>query len=619
MVKNNNNINCTNELSRRGLVKILGATGIAGSLAGCGGQRAAEKSGGSGGSETTATTMADGPVKQEGKPVDEALTVAQWAVPSDSQYNPWNSKNFAEPRRMLFDRFMRYNISEQKFYPYAISDWSFDNQSVTLTIRDSLTWHDGTKVTAKDVVNQLKLDMYTGGSLGDYVDTIANDVKKKDDKSATISLNQKVNKQIVLSFLQPKRLIAKESVYGKYVKRADNAGSDDEQSKVISELQNKSIAKPIGNGPFKFENADSQRTLLTKYEDHPDAKMINFPKAEYLYMPSNEKRWNALINDRTDGSATLFMPSNKLNQLPEHTRVGLIPRHWGMGLVFNFNNKHLQKQEVRQAIAHVIDRDAVAKNSGAGTDSKIGVEYPSGLTGQFSGTIKKKWLKGITGKFNKYETSTEKATKLLKSAGYSKQGGSWQDSSGNRLQLDISAPSGFTDWVAGAKTITSNLSSFGIKSKLQAKDNSTYWGKVYTNSEFTIGLQGWANYDYSYPFFHYDFLYSSTDAQDYWKVPKTFQVPPLSNPSGKPQEVTPTQLVTDLSSSSRDKALNQIQELAWITNQTLPVLPVMEKLTQTFLTADEWNVPPKSSPKIQQYWPTEWLPRMGNWTAKRKK
>ncbi|WP_254546685.1 ABC transporter substrate-binding protein [Halomarina pelagica] len=589
-------------LSRRGLVKVLGATGIAGALAGCGGRRAASDNGGGGGGGDGST--------------DTALTFAQWAVPQDSQYNPWNSKNFAEPRRMLWDRFMRYNIAEQKFYPYAISDWTFDDDSATLTVRDGLSWHDGTPVSATDVVNQLKLDMYTGGSLQQYVDDIAEAVTKRDEKTVEIALNQKLNEQILLSYLQPKRLIAKDSVYGEYVKRADEAGGEEARSKVISELQTTAITDPVGNGPFKFEDADSQRTLLTKYEDHPDAGNINFPKMEYLYMPTNQKRWNALINDRTDGSATLFMPANKLKQLPEHTHVGLIPRHWGLGLVFNFRNEHLAKPEVRKALAYVIDRKSVAKNSGAGTDSKLPVKYPSGLTGQFSGAIEDRWLKGVADTFEKYQPDPAKATELLESAGYAKEGGTWKDGSGAALQLDISAPAGFTDWVAGAKTVTSQLSSFGIKSQLNAQDTSTYWGKVYTNHEFTIGLQGWADYDNSYPYFHFDFLFNSTDANDYWKVPERFEVPPLSDPSGEPRSVTPGELVTTLTESSGEAALKQIQELAWITNQTLPVLPLQEKLAQTFLTSDDWNVPPADSEKIQLYWPTEWLPRTGDWTAK---
>jgi peptide/nickel transport system substrate-binding protein len=58
-----------------------------------------------------------------------------------------------------------------------------------------------------------------------------------------------------------------------------------------------------------------------------------------------------------------------------------------------------------------------------------------------------------------------------------------------------------------------------------------------------------------------------------------------------------------------------IQELAYITNQTMPVLPLQEKLAQSFQSTDGWDVPPADSDKTQVYWPTEWLPREGDWTA----
>ncbi len=626
MSNNNTERSDDSELSRRGVVQALGTAGLVTGLAGCGGRRAANTSsssngGGGGGtnSGTPGTTQPDKEtVQNEGKPMDAALTVAQWAVPKDSQYNPWNGKSYAEPRRMLFDRLMRHNLKEQKFYGYAVSDWSFDGKTVSLKLRDGLTWHDGDDVTATDLANQLKLDMYTGGSLKNYVDEISSGVEVADKRTVKLDLKRTVNKQIVLSYLQPKRLVGKDSVYGSYVKKLDNAGSDNARSDVLAKLQNKSISKPVGNGPFQFEDADSQRTLLTKYGKHPDAGKINFPKMEYLYMPTNQKRWDALINDQTDGSATLFMPQNKLNQLPDHDRVGLIPRHWGMGLVFNYSKDHVGDPNVRKALAYVINRDAVAKNSAAGTGSKLGVDIPSGLTGQFSGSIKKKWLKGVVDKFDKYETNTDKAASLLKDSGYTKKKGTWVDSDGNKLSIPIKGPSGFTDWVAGAKTAVSQLQDFGIDASLHALDTNTYWGKDYSNGDFVVGLQGWADYDNSYPYFHFDFIYNSTDSEQYWQVPKQLKAPPLSNPSGSPQTFTPGEMVTKLSKSSGGDATQQIQELAFLTNQTLPVLPLMEKLAQTYLTSDDWNVPPKNSPKLQQYWPTEWLPRMGAWSAKRK-
>lgn len=612
-------------LSRRRFVQTVGAAGLTAGLAGCGGQQAASGSeGGEGMTSAQGTAMAEnGTVDQSGTPADDALTLAQWAVPSDSQYNPYNGKNYAEPRRMLFDRLMMYNLAKGEFQPYALSEWqtnvSESETTLSMTVREGMTWHDGSPVTADDLVTQLKLDMYTGSSLADYVERIDDAIEKTGKRSATLTLTP-VNERIVLSLVQPTRLAAKADVYGKFLTNLQDADGEEAKNQALSDLTGFTVSDPIGNGPFQFENADSQRTLLTKFDDSPWADNINFPEAEYLYMPSNQKRWNALINDRTDGSATLFMPQNKLQQLDSAVRVAKIPRHWGLGVIFNHAREPWNDPTVRRALTYVIDRKLVAKNSGAGTDTKIPVDIPSGLTGNFSGKVTGKWLspdsEGAPEQFDRYGTDTEKAASLLEKAGYSKEGGTWVDSNGAPLEAPLKAPAGFSDWVAAARTMVSQLDSFGIKAQLLTKDTSTYWGQDYPNSDFDLALNGWASYDHTYPYFHFQTIWTGDDARNVWNVPKTVTVPPFDDPSGEPREVNPNKLVEQLSTASGENARTLIQRLAWVTNQSMPVIPIQEKLAQSFMTTDDWNVPPADSEKVMEYWPTEWLPRKGWWTAK---
>jgi peptide/nickel transport system substrate-binding protein len=488
---------------------------------------------------------------------DQRLTLAQWAVPSDSQYNPWNGKNFAEPRRLVFDRFMRYNLSTQEYHGYVVSDWSIDGTTVTLTVREGQQWHDGTAVTAEDVANQIKLDIYNGGSLGSFIapddeSAVSDRVTATDDQTVELSLVETVNSDIILPYLQPKYLVAHPDTYGEFVDRFDEASSQDERSSILNELTSKSVPDPVGSGPFIFEDADSQRSLVTKFGDHFHADNINFDEAEYLYKPSNQSRWNGLIGEETDGSATLFMPNNKLNQLPDSVQVSLIPRHWGLGIVFNHNKSPVDDVRVRKAVAHVINRKAVAGNSGAGTNSKIPVTYPSGLTSEFSGQVEGTWLDGVTDQFDTYgrdSSQTEQAASLLQDAGYQKEGGTWKKD-GQALSVPIKGPAGFSDWVAGAETAVSQLRQFGIESEAKMKDTSTYWGKDYPNANFVAALQGWANYSQTFPYFHQRWMFDSTDANEYWNVPDELEAPVLHDDYRNGETVEPARLVAELSTAT---------------------------------------------------------------------
>ncbi|WP_415381305.1 ABC transporter substrate-binding protein [Halosimplex sp. TS25] len=486
---------------------------------------------------------------------DERLTFAQWANPNDSQYNPWNGKNFPEARRLLFDRFMKKNLATQETEGYLIQDWTLDGTSLTLNVREGQTWHNGDAVTATDVANQIKLDIYNGGSLGNFVapedmGNVSDRVTVADETTVEMTLASETNESVLLAYLQPKYLVAHDGTYSEFVTALDEAGSEDERSSALGELTSDTTPEPVGNGPFQYEDADTQRTLLTKYEDHPDADNVSVPEVEYLYKPKNQGRWNSLINGETDGSATLFMPQNKLRQLPDSVQVSLIPRHYGAGFAFNFKKEPLDDVRVRKAIAHVINREAVAKNSGAGTNSKVAVTYPSGLTGEFSGQVES-WLEGVTDQFETYgrgANQTDEAAALLEDAGYQKQNGTWQKD-GEPLQLPVKCTAAFSDWATAMETAVSQLQDFGIEAEPIAKENSSYWSE-YSNGDFTIAMQGWASYNQSYPYFHFQWLFDSWDAKNAWNVPSDFEASVLHEELRDGDTVTPADLVADLSTTT---------------------------------------------------------------------
>jgi peptide/nickel transport system substrate-binding protein len=588
-------------------------------LAGCTDSSPPTSSGSDG--ESNGEGSSDGGSNEESNTLkDDTLTLNQAVVPTDGQYNPWNGKNMGNPNLLLYDRLMYFNLQTKEYGPAALSEWDFTGDAITMTLRDDYTWHDGTEVTSEDLLTQLKLDMYTGGTLGDSVDSIADDVSTVDDKTVEIQFNQTFNEQIILGRLRDKRLYGYRDVYGDRLDDIESASSDDEQSSAISDLREWAYTDPVGNGPFQYEDAGSRRTLAVKYEDHPSADNINFPNVEWLYLESNTKRWSAIINNEVDGNKALFMPKNQLDQLPDNVVVNRIPVGRGVGIVINWNNEHLAKREVRQAMMHVINREEVATNSGGGTETKIPVDYPSGLSAVFSGRVQDHWLDGVVDQFEGYgrgSAQTDAATALMQEAGYEKDGNAWIDpSSGEQLSFEMKGPGGWPDWMTAGRTVASQLQDFGIDAQIQGKDTATYWGKDYDNTNFDLALNSVQAFGYTYPFFDYDWIYQSYDSNEVWGVPSTFE--DVETLDGETTTVTPGDTVAELGSteSGSDEEMDLVQQLAYTTNQTLPGLPLVVKLRMSFMTTDDWNVPSADDSAAQVLRPPYVLPQRGEWTAK---
>ena len=597
--------------SRRHVLTLAGTAGAA-ALAGCSGS--GSKDGGDGDNAGNGGGNGD-----SGKIYDAQHVSRVNQVPTNIQWNPSNPSSYAQAsQNLLFDRFAQYNLGKNTFVPYAIADWSFDDKSFTMELRKGLTWANGDSVTADDIVTQLKLGMHTGTGYSDYTDSI----EAKDDSTVVMHFSQPVNQTIVKfqvlinNFVQQKK-----SVFGKYLTEIEK---DEKQG--LHKLQNFAWRDPIASGPFAFDSTSPQQVVTKRRDDHPDSDKINFKTYSYLYMDGNQAVYNAMISDRIDSVATAFTPPHILDQLPKHWQQVKFPSGVGYGLVPQFDHKHAGDRAVRQAIAYVLNRETIVKN--AGPASKKSAELSAGI----ASSAVDKWLGDARGDFTDYgksESKTDEATKVLNNAGYKKQGGTWHDSDGTVVNLPVQVPSGWSDWVTATQTVVDQLTSFGFKSSVDGRSFGNLQGQVWPNGNFVLASGSWlpGGGPATFPYFslrqmmlenYRGFTYNYPAANpDRGGKRGTVTVPKRSG-SGK-MTVNPSERLKEMSHAVSDSKVKKIAvEQAWVTNQDLPMLPIAEKQTQSFLTGDVWDIPDEGSDASKVRWPESWLPRFGkmNYTGK---
>jgi peptide/nickel transport system substrate-binding protein len=184
---------------------------------------------------------------------------------------------------------------------------------------------------------------------------------------------------------------------------------------------------------------------------------------------------------------------------------------------------------------------------------------------------------------------------LQRSSGSGEQG-NWYTPDGERFTLTIKTPSNGT-WPLNAKTADRTLTDFGIDTESILRDSAAY-GQDVRQSNFTMAINVWGGTSGQsrHPFSFFSTVFGPDRARIGQFDPTSLSVPyPIGDPSGERRAVNASQKVEELGQSDGSGEEDLITELAWIYNQSLPRLPLMNGINRAWMTNDEWDIPPKSS------------------------
>ncbi|MFC6975239.1 ABC transporter substrate-binding protein [Halomicroarcula sp. GCM10025709] len=587
-------------ISRRRFVQLTGVSGAA-ALAGCGGSSddggSTESSDGSTGDSSSTDSQGGSGV------IDTTLTGAtNNGVPSNLHVNPMATQNYDWiAGNHLFERFAAYNFSTQEFELAGLSDWSFEGTTVTLTLRDDLAWDTGDAVTAADVILQFRLMKKTGATLWDFAESVE---QGEDDKTVVINLERPSNPEIIKHTLAngDLRIHGYRPVYEEFL------------DKDAAAIQQFAWEEDIhGNGPFSFESKNDQAWTLSRNDEFYDADNINFTGYELLNRQDNTALQQGLMGGGLDVVTSLFAPPKIVANFPDRVEEVTLPAKWGYGVLFNHDDEHFGKRKVRQAVAHVINRQQVADNAGPRTKD------PAPKVTGIAPADQESWLGDAYGNFEGYgmdATQSEKAASLLRDAGYSKSGGTWQDSNGNALGGSYVTPAGWTDWTTATNTVVDQLNAFGFDFEINSLPGGDYFG-AYIESNFTMGAFYWlpGGARSSFPYFPLRWQMTNPDIDGGHNFPEGDHTVPAMDGSGE-MTLNPLEEIQSVATTQDEAAVSEtVTRVAWHHNQTLPMLGLVGKFDQSWLTDAEWDVVSKDDAARGVKWPSHWLPKQGKLSA----
>jgi len=341
-------------------------------------------------------------------------------------HKQWNPSSYYVYRN-IFDNMVTRNANG-KIIPQVATSWKYVNDKViNFTIRTDIKFHDGSMLTADDVVFSVKRitdPKFKSPQAGQF-NTI---VEAKKINKNTVQLTTKKPYPVLLA-----QLVKLSIVPQAYVEKVGNDG--------LNKL-------PIGSGPYKFVSWKKGISVALKANYNYWGGQPPFPKVDFLAIPEKSTRVATLQTKKTD--LIVSLDSDIVMQLSNQSNVKVLSAATERVAYFRINTLAGPTSDVRvrKAIAHAIDRDLLVNALKGGYSQKVNVMVADKSF-------------GYDPSFNSYDFNPSKAKALVKEAGL-----------GN-AQIDLyTAPAVFDQRVVQA--IQQMLKNVGINAKIVAMDMSTF-------------------------------------------------------------------------------------------------------------------------------------------------
>ncbi len=355
------------------------------SLAACGGDDGGNGGNGNGGEGTGAT----------GEPWILGTTDSVTALDPAGSYDfgSWNLQY------NIYEQLLSIPANESEPVGDAAESCEYDDpQTITCTLREGLTFSNGNELTSSDVKFSLERNIAIADPNGSAV--LLGQITDADTgKLAEGAIETPDDTTVVF------HLNAADTTFLKLLSTATTSIVDEETFPADKLLGDDQV---IGSGPYKLSQYKAgEQAVLEANESYQGERTPSAPQIFVTYFGEPAPLKQAIESGQVDIAWRTLSPTD-LNDLEGKDGVEVIKgegsefRYW----VFQMANKTVAEKAVRQAVAQIIDREAIGQDAYDGTVAPAYSIVPPGFGGQ-KDSFKEKYG----------EPNVDAAKKLLADAG----------------------------------------------------------------------------------------------------------------------------------------------------------------------------------------------------------
>lgn len=301
--------------------------------------------------------------------------------------DPLNDSSFSQASLFaVYDRLVGFDpdgVPE----PQLATEWSYseDLETVTLKLREDVTFHDGEPFDAAAVKANLERSKKVGDAAGNTMKAAAAEIESieaPDDLTAVIHLNKPDGGFVYSLGTQIGMMLSPAVLDG-------STGLD---------------LEPIGAGPYQVEEfKPSDTTTFSRYDEYWEAKEDRPAKFVVKYVVDSNTRLNAVRS----GEATVSLVTPAQVSGAEAGGLETVVNPTASRWTGYLNTSRVLKDvRIRQALMYAIDRDTIAKALSFNTGEPTVQLIPEGAPGH------------VDGAEDQYPYDPDRAKALLAEAGY---------------------------------------------------------------------------------------------------------------------------------------------------------------------------------------------------------
>ncbi len=327
--------------AKKFVTMLLSGAMIASMLAGCGDP--ASSSAASASAHAAASTETAAQPEGVTGTSDEVLTVACDGEPSGLFPNYQSSKTTNRVEGCMFDTLVTWDDTNKTPVASLATEWTWDDDThITFTLRDDVSFTNGEKMTANDVLKSFEVTtQYTAAAYATMVD-IENS-KVVDDTHITIALNEKYS-----SFVD----CLADTYFAVFSAKAyEEAGGEPDAF----------LRDPVGSGPYMLsEWKDGESITLVRNDNYWGEKPY-YASIVFELIGDADSRVTALQSGAVQ--VAFNIPYTQISLL-EGNGYTVSPYNENVAAMMLFDTQHfpvLADEDVRKAILMAIDKDAIAQ------------------------------------------------------------------------------------------------------------------------------------------------------------------------------------------------------------------------------------------------------------------